>query len=220
MRLLARLKMELNSKDLMYGSNERVDMLNYFKPQYFEQVIEAIRCVCGKSHSQTLNGIKMLQHPAVALKLTQLVRKACMLKMGEAIRLRLREDRQDAEDFLYLYESETSDLLTSGARQTLAERRYNKNRMLPLTIDLVRLLRYQESSIQNLTPMVAENCSKDIWKELATVLFSRVISLKKRRGDEAAKILLETYLSRGQYESRNQEIANTLSPLEKHLMKR
>ena len=80
-----------------------------------------------------MSGTQVFGKPDLALKAGQLLKKLAFLKKGNAIRKRDSTQRQDAEDFISLYEAEWNDRVTGIASQNISERRYNKKEILPVT---------------------------------------------------------------------------------------
>ena len=88
---------------------------------------------CVITRSPSLSGTQVFGKPDLALKAGKLLKKLAFLKKGNAIRKRDSTQRQDAEDFISLYEAEWNDRVTGIARQNISERRYNKKEILPVT---------------------------------------------------------------------------------------
>ena len=95
-----------------------------------------LRNASARKTSPSLSGTQVFGKPNLALKAGQLLKKLAFLKKGNAIRKRDSTQRQDAEDFISLYEAEWNDRVTGIARQNMSERRYNKKEILPVTNDL------------------------------------------------------------------------------------
>lgn len=149
-----------------------------------------------------------------------LIRKLATMKVGKAIRARDSRSRVDAEEFLFLHQAEMNDVISSQARQTLQERKFNQKEYLPLTRDLVKLALHQVKRIETLTYTLAKDPTLQIWKDLAQTVLGRAISLNKRRPEEAAKLEVKAYTRRSDWRQCNEDIAASLSPLERHLLKK
>jgi len=221
MRLLARLKIDLNKANLPEVSlgGRHIDLDHYIRPDCFNQMYQSIQAVSGVTDERTVNGVKMLDKPGLALKLVGLVKKVATMKIGRSIKIGDKEARTHAEDYIFLHEKEMVDKITSAARQTLKERKFNQKELLPLTKDLVRLAKYQDEEIGRLSATLGMYPTVEDWKELAYVILSKVISFNKRRGDEAAKLMVESYKNRSDWRQCNTEIADSLPAVEKHLLK-
>lgn len=132
-RYMARLKMELNGDKtataIVSAPGRPTELSAYLRPDCFDSVCSAIVNVAGPSKQKTLNGVAMVERPAIALRLTQMVKKLASLKVGTTIRRRDFLGRREAEDYLKLHETEMSDKILSAARQTLHERKFNKGQV-------------------------------------------------------------------------------------------
>ena len=71
MRLLARVKVDLNNKGLSHVNTfgPRPDLADYLRPECFDQVCMSIQRVAAISDQKTVNGVQMLGKPGNALKL-------------------------------------------------------------------------------------------------------------------------------------------------------
>lgn len=71
--------------------------------------------------------------------------------------------------------------ISTIALSTLNVRKFNKNEILPLTADLLKLNQYLENEMENLM----QSCEPDNWKIFRQVLLARIILFNKRRSGEA-----------------------------------
>jgi hypothetical protein len=135
LRIICRLKLQLR-KSLNQPSASIGD---FVASKHFDACMSAVRNLSIVSKEQTLSGTQMLEKPALALKAGQLLKKCALLKRGQAIRMQDSKTKEDLADFLDLYQNEFKDTVSSIARQTLSERRFNYKDVLPLTQDLIKL---------------------------------------------------------------------------------
>lgn len=104
------------------------------------------------------------------------------------------------------------------ALSTLHTNKRDKHTLLPCATDLVKLRRYQLERISTLTEVIHSVSSVALCRELADVTLSSVIVFNKRRGGEAAKLMISDFLDRPKWHDTAQdEFTALLSPLEQKL---
>lgn len=135
LRNLSRLKLCIRKVAKMPEAN----ISDCLSPKLYDKCIDATKSLCGISKELNLNGAIMLDKPSLAKKLGHLLTKVATLKRGQAIRQRDVQAKQDADEFLQLHEAEWCDKISSLAQQTLSQRKFNKQEILPMTEDLVKL---------------------------------------------------------------------------------
>ena len=136
LRIIGRAKLQLRNA----SSTKTEEYIEEFlTPATFDCCVAGVKNLCVITGSPSLSGTQVFEKPDLALKAGQLLKKLAFLKKGNAIRKRDSTQRQDAEDFISLYEAEWNDRVTGIARQNISERRYNKKEILPVTSDLVKL---------------------------------------------------------------------------------
>lgn len=124
-----------------------------------------------------------------------------------------------------MHDTEWADKISSHARQTIAERKYNESDILPLTCDIVKLKDFLLQEIVRLSELLLKDINAVNWRNLAMAVLSRITIFNKRRGGETSQMKLSAYLKRktvtGEWkDAENLEIISTLSPIEKKLMDR
>lgn len=135
-RILGRLKLELRK----LTSNENSELEEFLTPEHFDLCVSGVKLLCGAENGEkSLSGTETFLKPDLALKAGQLLKKTAIWKRGKALRCRDTYAKQDADDFLDLYRGEWSDRIGGVARQTFSERKYNKQEVIPLTEDIVKL---------------------------------------------------------------------------------
>ena len=189
-------------------------------PDHFDKVVRAVRDMCGETGSKTLNGCSEFSKPHVGLKLGQFLKKIAQIKRSRAIRDRDLQRRQDADDFLQIMDGSWCDDIASLARQSASEFSYNKKQVLPLTRDLKRLKAYTTAAIDQATKALSESPSQEAFQNLAAVLLCRLVSFNKRRPEEPAKLMVDKYQCRSNWQDSNAEILASLGQFEKQLMTR
>ena len=149
-------------------------------------------------------------------------RKCCGLKKGLAARRSNGEDEsKEVDRFMTLFTSDWSDSMSCPAAAAQKNRVYNKPDELPNTDHLLKLKKYSENKLQELTEQVTSDPSYSAWRELAEVALARLVVFNRRRANEPASLLLSQYLARPDWkQSSNQEVMSSLRPVEKVLMNR
>ncbi|KAL3870844.1 hypothetical protein ACJMK2_038881 [Sinanodonta woodiana] len=88
-------------------------------------------------------------------------------------------------------------IVSSTALATLKTNKFNKKDILPLTSDLVILKLYLDKQMEYLIKTMKTNVVYPVWRQLAESTLAKVVIFNKRRGGEAAQLLIETYAKRG-----------------------
>ena len=123
--------------------------------------------------------------------------------------------------YLQLHESEWAEKISAHALSTMASRKFNKGDLLPVTSDLVKLRSYLLVEIDVRCEALSQAPSPHTWMSLVEAVLSRLILFNKRRGGEAARMLIKSYKDRPVWQQfANQEIAQSLSLLEQKISSR
>lgn len=131
--------------------------------------------------------------------------------------------RQRLNDYITLHEQEWGDSISHSALSTIDLRKMNKVDPLPLTQDVVKLSKETKESMKELvrelsSEELGRRAQKEKYNELVTLSCAAVIVFNKRRGGEAAKLLVDTYKNRKPRVA-NEDVMSFLSPLERELAK-
>lgn len=218
MRQLARLLREVNRmrpKEML----ESLDLDGCLSGNSFDLVIDATRSLCGYHDDQS--GRPLFHNPSLGLKLGHSLAKCADLKKGLALRSANAVKIQDAEAFLAIHKADWTDNVSSASLATLKHRRYNNPQILPVTSDLVTLKNYQELVIPELTKQFERHPTYSTWRTLMENVYTRLVIFNKRRCGETAKLMLAAFAQRPKWEQvANDEIVQTLQPLERKLLQR
>ena len=164
------------------------------------------------------NGIEepAFKKASLPLKIGYALESAIMLKKGMGIRNRQQNHIDDSSAFFDLFQVEWSVRLTSSAKRTLENNKFNKVIEFPVTSDLLKVKDYLEKEIKDLTDKLKENSDLDTWRKLSEVCVTRLITFNKRRSAEPATLLIERFIERKKFAtSSNDQIMQTLSPIER-----
>lgn len=178
MRELARLLVQLRKCD----NNQTASLSDFIKPEKFNCMIESVKAV--SKFNQDPNSEDEVKIPSLALKLGHSLKKCVNVIRGQALRQKDKELLGDAEDFEKLLESEWSFSISHHSLETLADRKYNKVDLLPITEDLEKLKKNIDTQIS--VSSKALHCHKPRvgdWSSLAHATLTRIIMLNKRRGN-------------------------------------
>ncbi|XP_057310698.1 uncharacterized protein LOC130648660 [Hydractinia symbiolongicarpus] len=218
MRILARLLQKLQE----LRQNVDGGLIAFIKPQYFDDVCECTKLLAGyKSQNADGEMAPCFETPSLPLKLGYTLDSVCNLLHGYGLRTNDDVLIKNAINFLKLYQTEWPVRISSASLWTLAENKFNKTDVLPLTSDLLKLKVFCEKEIVRLCADLKKNVTVDVWRQLAEIVITRLTVFNKRRGNEPASILLKRYAARNDREKiMHDDIADSLSPIEKKLIDR
>lgn len=212
-RQLARLKMEVNKM-----KSEENTLMELICGKKYDNVLAAVHQLAGLYENE--ENVNRFEKPGLALRLGHNLVKAADIKFGMSLRSEDTVGLRESETFLKLIKSEFKDSVTSVALATLRTNKFNKGEILPLTEDLTKLKKYLTCKMKQLIAQM-KSPSYEFWRELAEVTLSRILLFNKRRSAETSKLLLSAYGSRPNWkETANQEIFDSLSPLEQNMFDR
>lgn len=194
---------------------------DYLCPEHFDDVLDAVKKLCNSEDGQTMRGCEKYELPSLALKLGHSLKKLAQIKVGQALRKRDDIRLKEATNYLKLHENEWGERISSQANNTLAERKFNQENVLPLTDDIVRVRDYILKETQLLMEQVQTFPDMRSWRKLAYLVLCRVCIFNRRRGGEVGAMLVESYANRCLDAGKNcQELVASLKPIEKKLMER
>ena len=98
-----------------------------------------------------------------------------------------------AKKFHKLYLSEWSVRILSASLRSLAENKFNKEDLLPLTSDLLLLRQYCENRTKILVKTLAAKPTLETWRNMAEVILIRITIFNKRCSNEPSSLLLKRY---------------------------
>ena len=196
MRQLARLLQAVNAGD---GVTRLFTLDDVIDGSHFDAVVDAVNSVAVLTiHS---SGRRMYGKPSLAAKLGHSLKKCAQLKLGMAIRKGDTACEQDANAFLFLHGSEWQDKVSSVCSASFKLAKVNKTQELPSRDDLDKVRNFQTSRIQTLSTELNESPQYGIWRQLAEVTLSRLTLFNKRRGGEAAQLLITQYIQRPNWQA-------------------
>jgi hypothetical protein len=188
MRQLARLLIELRDHTQLPDA----DLSSFLKPESFDIVVAAVLKVCKYVQCSKTEPAK-LKVPSLALKLGHAVRRCCILLVNKALREKNTAVESDAESFIRIFDSEWRFRVSTVALKTLTNEKRNKQDLIPLTEDLVKIKAYLESAITELSDRLCAEPNTKNYVNLVDCVVSRIILFNKRRGGEVARMTREHY---------------------------
>ena len=214
MRELARLVMQLRETELRPDAQ----LSDFIKPEKFDVVVSAVRNI---SNFHFKEGVQNVATPSLSLKLGHSLKKCVYILRGQALRRKDKDMQENADNFEKLLESEWSHRVSHHSLSALSTSKFNKVQLLPLADDLEKLRKYVLLKMSSSVQLLEEKPKLEAWSDLAQATLARLVMFNKRRGGEASKMLLESYLNRPDWTKVNSpEIMSALSSFEKELSRR
>lgn len=184
-------------------------------PEMFPLVISSVKLLCKYDESENC-----FRNPSLALKLGHLLKKCAKLAKCEALINEDQEKATKADGFLILCEDMWTDEISSCALTTLTTKKMNKGQALPLSTDIVKLVRFFEMKSKCLTETLEVKFVKSDWEFLNQLTLAELVIFNRRRGGETQRMRIDAYLSRKENpECPPSEVMNSLSATEKCLLK-
>ena len=138
-----------------------------------------------------------------------------------AIKRKDCELEQNATRFNELYQLEWSVRIAAVGLRSLADTKFAKIQLLPVTEDLLKLRSHLKLQILELTEQLSEEPKLEIWRALAECVGSRLTIFNRRRSNEVYQLLVSRYLNSDKWKAAEMpEIKDSLTALEKRLMDR
>jgi len=182
-------------------------------PTMFESVVSAVRCICGFDEDR-----HVYETPSLALKMGHSLKELARIQINSCTVAGRVEDKQKCEEFLSLCTNEWSHEVSSHALRSLHHRKFNKPLVLPLAEDVKLLHNHLTSRASECTEQLARSPSDVSWCELCQVTLTQVVIFNRRRGGEAQRMLLSTYLN-SDVQNVNEDLETCLSEVERALCK-
>jgi len=215
MRQLARLLMVLRAR----SHEEEAALQNYIDTAKFDELIEAVKELCGFDQESRLNvGI-----PSLALKLGHSIKRCAQVVKCSALRSEDEIVIKRAKRFIDLFESEWTAKISSRSLASLGSKKQNKVDYLPLAEDLTRLKDHLDSKMESLSSaLTAEGSTVNVeqWANLAKATLTRIILFNKRRSGETATLQVTQFVNRPNWSGCRSDMKKSLSPLERRLCER
>lgn len=211
MRQLARLLIELRK----LHQKPNTYLKDWLKPEHFDDIVQAVRVLCKLDIGNSTSGRPLFNKSSLALKLGHHLKQCIGIERGQVRRTNDLEKDKPLVNLLTLMELEWSNKL---ALQTLYENKINSVQLLPVTEDLVKLNKFLNKEINEITSN--EEIQGRDWTRLASLILCRLVLFNKRRSGETSKITTVQYSNIPDYTKiGTEEMKKTLSEVEKQLFK-
>jgi len=180
----------------------------------FEVVCDAVKALSG--HDSQTGTYKV---PSLALRLGQSLTKCAQNLRGKAVREECSYLRKQCDDFLDIAKEDWNLQVSTQARQTIDERKWNNPRKLPLAGDLKLLNTYLISKVAEAEKSLTSSPSPDKWRCLASCTLARIVLFNRRRSGEVQRMTLCVYKNMVKSNANVQgEVYDSLSPVERTLL--
>lgn len=215
MRELARLLLQLRTTSASLDAQ----LSDFIKPGEFDVVVSGVKAL-SKFNSE--DGVQHVAIPSLSLKIGHSLKKCVNILQGHALRRKDKELQEDVGNFEKLIESEWNHRVSHHSLGALGSKKFNNVELLPLAEDLEKLRTSVLSIISSTAQVLQEGQPQlEVWNQLAQATLARLVMFNKRRGGEASRMLVESYVNRPDWSQvNNPEIMSTLSDFERQLSKR
>ncbi|KAJ4945769.1 hypothetical protein JOQ06_023447 [Pogonophryne albipinna] len=157
--------------------------------------------------------------PSTAVKIGFSLKGATESWIGHCLMTSDVVTEKKAKKFKQLLDNSWSTYVSMNAHSTMEQRKWNNEDSVPLTEDIVTLQNYLRKIEDEAKAEMREHVSATAYKTLSESLLAQIIVFNKRREGEASRLTLETY-RKADTGHVNQDIYETLSPVEKQLSHR
>ena len=198
------------------NNNEKrnITLLDVLKPKKLDFLIKTTKEITySEDHPK--------QSISLALKIGHSLKKCATIAKSISIKQGNLSDLDDINNFIEIFPSEWADNISSKALRNLNDQHLDKDIVLPLTEDLIKLSKNLDLEIKEEINNVMNEETHSNWIKLAKATLCKLIVFNKRRGGEVARMFSDSYLNRPNWlANSHSEILNCLSPVEKELAKR
>ena len=228
--------------DSLYGKHGRVKAKHQYIAQRMRELgrfmlvvkdmdkkVKSLKDVCAPSQFQlVVNAAKRLSRfspsknefgkPSTAVKLGFSLKGAVEVLIGQTL---MNEDdlgEKRAKQFYELLEKNWKNYVSVSAYETIKEKSWNKQDDIPLTKNVIALRDHLRIVEDEAREKLSQQLSLPAYKQLNEAVLAQVIIFNKRREGEASRLTLDSYKKVNTIPI-NEDIYETLSPLEKELSK-
>ena len=212
-RELSRLLLQLRETDASPNSS----LSDFIKPGRFDDVVSAVKSI---SKFQFEKGVQDVATPSLSWKIGHSLKKCVNILQGHALRTKNKLLEEDAHNFEKLIVSEWSYRVSHHSLNALNTKKFNKVELLPLVDDLEKLRKSLLAKMSSNMELLERQPRLEVWSDLAQATLARLVIFNKRRGGEASKLLIESFLERPHWSQVNStKVLSSLSGFEKVLSK-
>ena len=168
----------------------------------FDNVLEVCKTMAGFSKAE-----HQYNKPSIAVKLGITLKKCALILRNKAIRESDEEKKTEMNNFLELM-TEFGDRISSRALSSAEVMKYNNCPRLPLTRDIVKLMKYIKTKAATLMNSIQN------YTEYAKVILAWLIIFNRKRAGEAQQILMKDLPAISKSQSVSDDVADALSKFE------
>ncbi|XP_067312125.1 uncharacterized protein [Pseudorasbora parva] len=180
-------------------------------PQNFMHTINAVKRAGGYNEET-----HVFEKASVAVKLGQSLNKIAMLIESYSTISGDEETGKMANSFQQLYHSRWPEYISTTARRTLEEAKWNSPQLLPFTEDVKLLHVYLDEQEKTHRKLLLTQPSSQHWGKLAKITLTQVMLFNRRREGEVSQMPLSAYTSSKQSQA-HPDISMALTDLENKL---
>ncbi|KAJ8286468.1 hypothetical protein GJAV_G00039570 [Gymnothorax javanicus] len=180
-------------------------------PSKFQLTVQAAKKASGYANSKY-----RYDTPSLALKLGHSLKVVCDIVIGQHIKAEDEVAANRVRSYLRLIGSEWDRYVSRQTRTNSEDSKWNKTDMIPLTKDVMKLLKFLKSMEEEAKERLSAGPDPKEYRKLSESVLSQIVLFNRRRQGEAARMLLMTYRDRNT-EVLPSDIVTFLSKLEQHL---
>ncbi|KAL1272198.1 hypothetical protein QQF64_028060 [Cirrhinus molitorella] len=201
----------------MLAAKDMDKTVNYLEdlcvPSKFQLVVKVAKHLTQFSPNKNEYG-----KPSTAVKIGFCLKGAVEVLIGQTL---MNEDdlgERKAKKFFELLEKNWRNSVSVTAHQTIQEKKWNKQDDIPLTKNVIALRDHLRMVEDKAREQLTQQLDLHAYKTLNETILAQVIIFNKRREGEASRLTLDIY-QKASTGAINEDIYETLSPLEKELSK-
>ena len=203
LRELGRLVNELRKHD------QTASLAQYLSATKFSILTKAVRAVC-KFDEET----NRYDAPSLALKLGNSLKKCAAMRKARAIQE--GTDEKQLDGFIQLIGMEWCDEVSRQAHTTLYEEKWNREDLLPLTEDLIKLQHHLSEKIEAGIGNLKKNPTSEHHRALSEATLARLLLFNRRRQGEVGRLTTKSFESVNKVKLQP-DVKDSLSPFEQRL---
>jgi len=186
----------------------------------FSAICDAVHRLCGFD-----SVTHIYKTPSLALKIGHSLKECARIEIGTAMQASGSSGKEKVkvcQNFVRLCDMEWNQNVSSHALRSLRQSKFNKPTVLPLAKDVKQLQLYLKTSAKQHLDGLMDNVDvTKNWTELCRTTLTQVVLLNRRRGGEAERMLVASFLQAQQNRNTNfhDDIQESLSTVELALCK-
>lgn len=201
LRLMGRLLFEMKQID-----RNVTDFASIYHVERYQSMVAAIKLI-GRFNPDT----NEFGAPAMASFAVTFMRQIGKYVSAEYIRLRDRENKVEAEDFLAYMDTDIHISINKLVTDTQARMRRQKQQNIPTMEDVKKLIRFINTERNSCFEELSLEYSDKNWLKLAELCMAWIIVFNRRRVGEVQNILLDEFVGRQSADSHDEGMFASLS---------